>query len=390
MIDNNLYYNVLNSEESKYNYIVFINPNNIFSPTYLALSNNNKVSGGYQFGFVSYDYKNHIEKLVSENPSQINFPDKFLFTPEKLYHFNENNNKLLIGENDELTIIKLKNETINIAFKQKVNKTTYIKNVNQIIKHIKQGDIYELNYCIEFYAENVCLNPVLLYKLLNEKSPTPFSSFVKFKDNYLICASPERFIKKDNNKLISEPIKGTVKRGQSKEEDEQLKYQLQNDEKERAENIMIVDLVRNDLAKIANKNTVHVDELCKIYTFPQVHQMISKISCKVDENISFDKVLDATFPMGSMTGAPKIKAMELIEKYETTKRGIYSGSVGYITPNNDFDFNVVIRSIMYNKKSNYLSFMVGGAITAKSNPEKEYEECLLKAKAIIEVLSNVK
>ncbi|MGB2088637.1 MAG: chorismate-binding protein, partial [Psychroflexus salarius] len=161
--------------------------------------------------------------------------------------------------------------------------------------------------------------------------------------------------------------------------------QLATDPKELAENIMIVDLVRNDLSKLATKASVKVDELCRIYTFEQVHQMISTISCELKPNIDFTSILEATFPMGSMTGAPKIEAMKLAEAYETTKRGLYSGSIGYITPNGDFDFNVVIRSLLYNAKRAYLSYMVGSAITDQSIPENEYQECLLKGKALQEI-----
>jgi para-aminobenzoate synthetase component 1 len=193
-------------------------------------------------------------------------------------------------------------------------------------------------------------------------------------------------LKKTGNKIISQPIKGTAKRSNNIEEDERLKDELALDEKERSENIMIVDLVRNDLSKTAKKGTVKVEELCQVYTFPQVHQMISTISSEIDVSKHPVDVIESTFPMGSMTGAPKISAMQIIEKLEETKRGVYSGAVGYFSPDNDFDFNVVIRSILYNETKKYVSFSVGSAITAKSNPLKEYEECLIKAKAMREVL----
>ena len=245
-----------------------------------------------------------------------------------------------------------------------------------------------MNFCKEFYAENIEIGPIDLYFKLNKKSPTPFSSFVKCDNKYLLSTSPERFIHKKKNKIISQPIKGTIKRGTSELEDERLKKQLYNDPKQYSENVMIVDLVRNDLSKIAKRNSVKVDELCTIYSFPQVHQMISTVSAEIRSNLDFDAIINATFPMGSMTGAPKIKAMQLIEKYEKTKRGLYSGTVGYIDEDGNFDFNVVIRSILYNKENNYLSFIVGGAITSKSEPENEYDECLLKAKAMLEVLTS--
>ena len=159
-----------------------------------------------------------------------------------------------------------------------------------------------------------------------------------------------------------------------------------NSAKDRSENVMVVDLVRNDLSKVCKEGTVRVDELYGIYSFPQVHQMISTVSGELKEEVCFTDILKATFPMGSMTGAPKNKVMHLIEKYEQTKRGIFSGAVGYISPNGDFDFNVVIRSIMYNADTSYLSFQTGSAITFYSDPEKEWEECLLKAEAIKVVL----
>jgi para-aminobenzoate synthetase component 1 len=168
--------------------------------------------------------------------------------------------------------------------------------------------------------------------------------------------------------------------------DEQNKEELFHSSKDRSENVMVVDLMRNDLSKICKEGTVNVDELYGIYSFPQVHQMISTISGELKKNISFSEIIQATFPMGSMTGAPKKKVMELIEQYEKTKRGIFSGAVGYISPAGDFDFNVVIRSIMYNSMSGYLSFQTGSAVTFYSDPEKEWDECILKAEAMKKVL----
>ncbi|MDC1244897.1 anthranilate synthase component I family protein, partial [Crocinitomicaceae bacterium] len=200
--------------------------------------------------------------------------------------------------------------------------------------------------------------------------------------------SPERFIKKNGSNLLAQPIKGTARRGENDTEDKFLFKSLRNDPKERAENIMIVDLMRNDLSKVAEKNSVKVDELCEIYSFETVHQMISTVSCKVKKQYSFVDILKATFPMGSMTGAPKIRAMELIEKYEDFKRGLYSGSVGYIAPNGDFDFNVIIRTMIHNKNLKTLSCSVGSAITIKSDAEKEFEECQIKIKKMIDVFKH--
>lgn len=380
--------------------LVFINKNSSETNLIAIANSSNTKKNGWQFGFVSYDYKNQIEsQLNSNNTDHIQFAEKHFFSPELLFEIKDNEVVIYYETTiytaaqvaelfNEIVAIELETSTNqNIKITPRLTKAAYLEKVKALQQHIQLGDIYEVNFCQEFYAEQVQINPINLYLKLNEKSPTPFSCFVKHNDNYLLCASPERFIKKVGDKIISQPIKGTIKRGETKAEDEALKEQLKNDPKERSENVMIVDLVRNDLSKIAQKASVNVDELCGIYTFPQVHQMISTVSANLKSDIGFEDILNATFPMGSMTGAPKVRAMELIEDYETTKRGLYSGTVGYIDENGDFDFNVVIRSIVYNKKNNYLSYMVGGAITALSNPEKEYEECLLKAKAMLEVLS---
>jgi len=255
-----------------------------------------------------------------------------------------------------------------------------------MLHHIHIGDMYEANFCMEFYAENAVIDPQEKFRKLNEISQAPFSVFFKNHKHFLLSASPERYLKKVGETIISQPIKGTSKRAADPVEDEESKATLASDEKERAENIMITDLVRNDLSHTAQKGSVEVKELCGIYSFLQVHQMISTVVSKLDKQYSAVDVLKSTFPMGSMTGAPKISVMKIIENVEETKRGLYSGAVGYFTPESDFDFNVVIRSILYNQEKQYVSFSVGSAITSKSVPEKEYEECLLKARAMHEVL----
>ena len=275
----------------------------------------------------------------------------------------------------------------NIKIESRVSKASYIEKVTAMLSHIKRGDIYEANFCQEFYAI-AQLNPLETYFSLNSISQTPFATFLKNGNQFLLSSSPERFIKKEGSIITSQPIKGTTRRSDNSNEDEDLKFALKNDQKERSENIMIVDLVRNDLSKIAKKGTVKVTELCEIHSFKQVHHMISTVEAEVLPTVSAVGVIAAAFPMGSMTGAPKISAMTIIEELEETKRGVYSGAVGYFSPQGDFDFNVVIRSILYNASNSYVSFSVGSAITSKSTPEKEYEECLVKAKAMRSVLEN--
>jgi len=270
---------------------------------------------------------------------------------------------------------------------QRISKESYLEKASKILDHIHRGDIYEANFCMEFFAENAIINPMEKFLKLNEISKSPLAVYFKNNKQFLLSASPERYLKKEGELIISQPIKGTAKRFQDPIEDEKSKNQLASDPKERAENIMVSDLVRNDLSRTAQKGSVKVEELCGIYSFEQVHQMISTITSKLDSQYAVVDLIKTTFPMGSMTGTPKVSVLKIIEELEETKRGLYSGAVGYFTPNSDFDFNVVIRSILYNQEKKYVSFSVGSAITSQSVPESEYEECLLKAKAMREVLS---
>lgn len=354
-----------------------------------------KWKGHYLVGAVSYDVKNAIENLDSSNPDNVQFPELFFWKPEYVIRQKNEHLEFVQGEKNseslEFLDYFLEEETDSnfhtylFDFKARINKTEYLKKVNEIKNHIQLGDIYELNFCQEFYAENVKINfPLDAYFKLNKITKAPFSSFLTFDEYSLFCGSPERYLRKTGSKLISQPIKGTAKRGATAEEDAALKIHLQNDQKERSENVMIVDLVRNDLSKIAQKDSVNVDELFGVYTFKTVHQLISTVSCEVIPDTSFSDILKATFPMGSMTGAPKFKAMQLIEEFESFKRGMYSGTVGFIDPKGDFDFNVVIRSLLFNSKKNYLSCSVGGAITIRSDAESEFEECMTKIKGIID------
>ena len=358
------------------------------------------LANDWVFGYLTYDLKNDVEALKSQNTDGLEFPDLSFFQPKKIFLFKDNQVEIqyLKFVDDEIQpdleeILKAQEvvtnpEENNIKIKLKIHKDEYFEKVNTLLNHIHSGDIYEANFCQEFYAENTQISPLETYNKLNTISKPPFAAFVKLYDKFALSASPERYIKKEDLRIISQPIKGTAKRSLDKTEDNELKNNLIADEKERSENIMIVDLVRNDLSKTATKGSVKVEELCKIYTFDQVHQMISTVTSEVKPETHPVDILKSTFPMGSMTGAPKISAMKIIEKLEATKRGLYSGAIGYFTPENDFDFNVVIRTILYNATQKYVSYSVGGAITAKSDPLKEYEECLVKAKAMRTVLEN--
>ncbi|MEL1244378.1 anthranilate synthase component I family protein [Flavobacterium sp. DGU11] len=359
-----------------------------------------RITKDWLFGYLSYDLKNDTEELQSSNFDGLEFPDLFFFQPKKLF--------LLKGDQLEMQYLRMCDDEIEADFEeitnyqlritsttsnqqlptinQRISKDSYLEKVGQMLEHIHRGDIYEANFCMEFYAENAVIDPPSIYEKLNFISEPPFAVYFKNYKQYLMCASPERYIRKEGDKIISQPIKGTARRSTDGDEDNAIKQELSANEKERSENIMIVDLVRNDLSRTAAKGSVEVEELCGAYSFKQVHHLISTVVSQVAEGHSPVDIIRTTFPMGSMTGAPKISAMQIIEKLEETKRGLYSGAVGYFTPAGDFDFNVVIRSILYNAENKYVSFSVGSAITSKATPEQEYEECLLKARAMRTVL----
>ena len=348
------------------------------------------------FGHLSYELKDSLHHFPSQKENKIGFPPFYFFSPQIVLEIRQN--ELIISAQspntvfEEINAVSLSSTSfapVSIAPQPVLGKDEYIQKIRTLQEHIHRGDCYEINFCQEFLAEETLIDPFACFENLMQVSPNPFSAFYRLQDKYLLCASPERFLARKGATVFSQPIKGTIKRDiESPEGDEALKQQLLNSPKEQSENVMVVDLVRNDLTKICKEATVKVDELFGIYTFPQVHQMISTISGELKEEISFSEIMEATFPMGSMTGAPKHRVMQLIDQYEPSARGIFSGAVGYFNPAGDFDFNVVIRSIMYNASKRYLSYQVGSGITFYSEAEKEWEECMLKGEAIKKVLTS--
>jgi para-aminobenzoate synthetase component I len=349
----------------------------------------------FLFGHFAYDLKNEIEQLHSSRPDGIGFPDLFFFVPRVVLKLNKESLSIGCVDGQHKSIWEQINNSIDTAetrgsssvVRSRYTKEKYIQTVEQLKQHILRGDCYEINFCQEFFAEQAEVDPLHLYQQLSSSSPNPFSAYYRINERFISCLSPERFLKKEGSRILSQPIKGTAQRDGDPATDDENARLLLNSEKERAENIMIVDLVRNDLSRICETGSVKVEELCAVYSFPQVHQMISTVSGTIKKDTRWTDAVRATFPMGSMTGAPKKRVMELIEQYELSKRGLFSGSIGYVTPEGDFDFNVVIRSVLYNRSAKYLSFHTGSAITFKSNPEREYEECLLKAAAIKKALA---
>lgn len=352
--------------------------------------------GHWVFGHFSYDFRQNLYGIDCKKPDPVGFAQARLFVPAVCLKGNAEEIMLAwsIPEFDGEAFLQevmqgpvMPEPLLPVSLKPKIDQNQYIGIIEKLRAHILRGDCYEINFCQEFMAMPVAVSPLSVYQGLTNASPNPFSCFYKAGASYLMCASPERFLAKRGQKLVSQPIKGTAKRHPDNvEADEEAKMELRNSRKELSENVMVVDLVRNDLSKICDRASVQVDELFGIYSYPQVHQMISTVSGVLSKDVPFSEILAATFPMGSMTGAPKKRVMELIEQYEPSRRGLFSGAVGYFSPDGDFDFNVVIRSLLYNESTHYLSYQVGGGITWYSNPEEEYKECMLKAEAIRKVL----
>lgn len=348
------------------------------------------------FGYISYDLKNEIFNIKSDNIRTFDNDNINFFIPKHVIII-KGNNLIIESIEKESKVLEFLNQIHNYHFEKedlkKINflsresRASYLEKINHIKNHIQRGDIYEMNFCQEFYKEDIEISPQNLFYTLNNLTQSPFATFLNLNTFNVIGASPERFLLKEGNEIISQPIKGTSRRGLNAQEDISLAKKLSQSSKDISENTMIVDLVRNDLSITAKPFSVKVEKLCGVYTFSHVHQMISTISSTLKEKNNFVDVLSTTFPMGSMTGAPKITAMRLIEKYEESKRDVYSGSVGYITPKGDFDFNVIIRSLLYDSQKKHLSFTVGGAIVSKSEAINEYEECLIKAKPIFQIFS---
>jgi para-aminobenzoate synthetase component 1 len=342
-------------------------------------------------GFVTYDVKNEIEALSSDNFSGLDWPGLHFFVPDTWLYWRADVLELHGNAEGVLATILATELPATTPpamppLRARMPRADYLQAVAQVREDILNGEVYELNLCQEFYAEGVVLDPVAAFWRLNEVSPAPFAGFLRHEQHYLLCASPERFIAHQQGVITSQPIKGTRHRGPTPLADEQQRQALLHDEKERAENLMIVDLVRNDLAHVARTGTVRVPELFGTYGFRHVWQLISTVQAELRPGVDLADILRATFPMGSMTGAPKIRAMQLIEQYEASRRGLYSGCFGYTWPNGDFDFNVIIRSLQYRADTGYLSLQVGSAITYDSVPEQEYAECLLKARGVLETL----
>ena len=346
----------------------------------------------YLFGHMGYNAVGNA--YTRKKPSGIDFGPGFLFEPEIILQLKDGALHVLHSDIDASLVLK---DVLSTGFAQSlptranitagISREEYVKKINILKEHIQRGDCYEINFCQSFYSDNISIDPIGVYEKLSIASAAPFAALYKLQEKYCICASPERFLKKKGNRLISQPIKGTIKRDhKSKEADEKGRGILLNSPKEKSENVMIVDLVRNDLSRVCERASVKVTELFGVYTFPQVHHLITTVEGILEKDKTFTDAIAACYPMGSMTGAPKKRVMKLIEENEEEARGLFSGSIGYITPEGDFDLNVIIRSIFADTAAKKICFSAGSGITVNSEAEAEYEECLAKAEAIMKIL----
>ena len=343
------------------------------------------------FGGISYELKNSLEdQLESVNPSFVPFPEITMFFPEVVIYRKTGCDEIHVIADDplgifeEIQLVRIRereNELVS-DFRQDLSKGEYLTTVKQVRDLIAEGEFYELNLTQQFQGTARLKAPFELYERLISVSPVPMAAFFKWEDTFVLSASPERFLVRNGDRLTSKPIKGTIQRGKTSAEDERLKAALAASEKDKAENVMIVDLTRNDLNRVCQSGSVEVSELFGVHTFPQLHHMVSTISGTVEQGVTFSEILQATFPPGSMTGAPKHRVCQWIDRLERSARGIYAGSIGYLDDQGDFDLSVVIRTLVYDNESGHICYNVGGAVTWDSEPEAEYEESLLKAKAI--------
>lgn len=326
---------------------------------------------GYICGYLGYDLKNYRENLTSKNPDAVGLPEMWMGSPSII--------RILDGtEEIDVPAIESRIEG-SIQLDYITERNRYVQNIFKVQDYIREGDVYEVNVSHQIRAK-VSENATDLFENMRQLGPVPYGAYLKIGDYEICCSSPERFLKKDGDVIISDPIKGTRPRGESPADDERILEQLRHSEKDRAENLMIVDLVRNDFNRVCVPGSVDVESLFEIQSFGTVHQLVSRISGRLQSTVSEVESIAACFPMGSMTGAPKIRAMEIIEELEDYKRGLYSGAIGFFTPDGDFNFNVVIRSAII--RNGELYYSTGGAITSDSEAEMEWEETLIKMRAL--------
>jgi len=370
---------------------------------------------GGAVGYFSYDLNHFIEHLPGATVDNLHFPESCFGFYDMVVVLDNIEGKTYIVSTGfpemrerqridraaarikeiKSKLVKIKCVNHDISSRQRVSEQVeirsnftrqgYIDTIAKARQYIIAGDIFEVNISQRFETR-ILIPPYELYERLRKINPSPFACYLDFGEVQIISASPERFLCVREDRVETRPIKGTRPRGTTPFEDRALANELLNSVKDRAENIMIVDLVRNDLGRVCSYGTVKVAELAALETYPTVFHLTSAVVGNLRKGISAIDVVKAAFPGGSITGAPKIRAMEIIGELEPTRRSIYTGSIGYISFSGNMDLNIAIRTILVHDQR--ACFQVGGAVVYDSNPECEYQETLHKAKALLDALNN--
>lgn len=345
---------------------------------WIALQHFRNALPGYHAGYLGYDLKNSRENLNSLNMDPTSLPDLWIGYPAQVMIIEEDPiQESFLGVESKMDEALVGSENKQVfELESQISKEEYIKTAEEAKRKIKEGDYYELNLSVLFSGQFTG-EALDLYQKMSSNGQQPLSAYFSVEEFEICSASPERFLLKSDNSLFSSPMKGTAPRSGDPIQDRMNKELLRESEKERAENLMIVDLVRNDFSRVCTPGSVETISLFEVHSYPTVHQMISTVTGELRNEIQTEEAIASCFPMGSMTGAPKISAMEDIERLEAHKRGVYSGAIGFFTPEGDFDFNVVIRTA-FCRNDGVFTYAAGSAITSDADPEKEWSEILLK------------
>lgn len=348
------------------------------------------------FGFLAYGYKDRLEHLGSRCSDDFGWPESMWFIPRFVVEWSRGEARLHVHDGDDAagmalveSWLKLRSSQIRpaaLAWKEEVSRESYLEHVQHLLGHIHRGDIYELNFCMARTAHAPDFDPCTAFDRMLDHTDAPFAGLLRWGSRHALCMSPERFLAFRGRTAHGEPMKGTRPRGVGREEDERLRVELYRDAKERSENIMAVDVMRNDLARVSMPGSVSVTGLCEVRTYPRVHQMVSTIEATLEPDRNAFDAVRASFPMASMTGAPKISAMRLIDEHEPRARGLYSGTMGFFAPDGTADLNVIIRSLLFDAASGQLCILTGSALTAQCDPAAEWEECRVKFNSIADAI----
>ncbi|MCB0770345.1 MAG: anthranilate synthase component I family protein [Flavobacteriales bacterium] len=350
------------------------------------------------FGALRYEWKDALEPALGRSKEQVSEPHCRWFIPRFVVEWKGEEVSMHVLHEDSVVAREWASGFFRHGAKvpvgpefewvEQFDRGGYLGEVAVLMQHIRRGDIYEVNYCIPRRARSNTFDPFGAFARLLERSAAPYAGFFRWNDAFAVCASPERFMAFEKDRILGQPMKGTRPRSLDRQVDERLRRELAADEKERSENVMALDVMRHDFSKVAAPGSVLVRDLCAVVSLPKVHQMVSTVSASLRSGLTPYDALAAAFPMASMTGAPKVRAMQLIEAAEKGPRGLFSGSLGFFAPDGTGDWNVVIRSLLFDAATGGASIHTGSAITAMCDPEMEWEECQLKARSVIDAIGH--